>query len=117
MASKRQLKKQIQIICGDVAGECLVARDLIPGFDYDKMTALIIEAATLQEATLRRVDFSFDHSRKDFPNKKEYNKAAKAYHKVAYKALSDEFNAKVAEIVKKMNAEMPQAVKDANKGQ
>ena len=115
MASKRQLKKQIELVCGDIAGECLVVRDLVPGFDYDNMTAIIVEVAQLQYATLRRVGFNFDKSRRDFANGKEYKKATRAYHKAAYKKLADDFKASVNEIVKKMNNEMPKAVKDANK--
>ena len=30
MANKRNLKKAIKAACGDLAGECLIARDLVP---------------------------------------------------------------------------------------
>lgn len=107
----------IELVCGDIAGECIVARDLIPGFDYDKMTDIVVDLAQLQTATLRRVGFDFDRSRKVFPNIKEYNKAARSYHKAAYKKLLDDFTASVNEIVAKMNKEMPATVKKANKAE
>ena len=36
MANKRRLKKAIKAVCGDLAGECLVARDLVPNIDTKK---------------------------------------------------------------------------------
>ena len=115
MSSKRKLKKQIFFICNDLAFECLVARDLVPGFDFEKMTDLAYEAANLMTSTVRRIDVDFDRSRSSFDKPQEYNKAKKAYFKEAYTKLIEDFNAQVAALVKKMNAEMPAAVKEANK--
>ena len=48
MANKRNLKKAIKAACGDLAGECLIARDLVPGIDRKKMTDIFFDIADLQ---------------------------------------------------------------------
>lgn len=115
MANKRQLKKRVRYTCGDLAAELLMASHVLKGFDRQEVAKIIDEIARLQEGTLSHASFSFDKNHASFENAAEYNKARSAYYRAAYKKLSDEFNAKVAEIVKMMNAAMPQAVKDANK--
>ena len=115
MANKRQLKKRVRYTCGDLAAELLMASHMLKGFDRQEVAEIIGEIAHLQEGTLRHATFSFDKSHASFENGAEYNKARTAYYRAAYKKLADEFNEKVGAIVKKMNAAMPQAVKDANK--
>lgn len=70
MANKRLLKKQIKYICGDIAGECIMSRYLIPGIDAEKMESIVLEVATLQAATLKRVTFDFDKCKKILPQTK-----------------------------------------------
>lgn len=104
MANKRSLKKQIHYICGDVAGEALMAKIIIPGVDKEAMTDVIIKVADLQSTGLARVNISFDKSPKDFDNISAYRKAKTAYFKQAYRKLSEAFNNQLLEIVKEMNA-------------
>lgn len=115
MANKRQLKKQIKCICGDLAGECIVARDLIPGIDFKSMNEIIYKIAELQSSALARVTFSFDKTPKDFDSVQEYHAASKKYYASAYSKLRDDFNNGVQEIVKEMNSQLPEEQKDANK--
>lgn len=115
MTNKRQLKKYFRYVCGDLAAEIIVARDLFGGFDDEAVSKLIIEIADLQQGSLSRVNFSFDKSPKDFATKAEYNKALKAYHHTAYDKLLVEFDNSVEAIVKKMNEITPQEVRDAFK--
>lgn len=115
MANKRDLKKHILYVCGDLAGECILSSEYVPGIDIEKMYQLVPEIATLQVETLKRVSFSFDKVVKDFSTKQEYNKAKKAYFAGAYQKLDNDFIAQVEAIVKKMNEALPQAQKDANK--
>ena len=104
MANKRSLKKQIHYICGDVAGEALMAKLIVPGVDKEAMNEVIIKVADLQTTGLARVNISFDKSPKDFDNISAYRKARAAYYKQAYKKLSEAFNNQLLAIVKDMNA-------------
>ncbi|MCM1517438.1 MAG: hypothetical protein NC117_02190 [Pseudoflavonifractor sp.] len=115
MANKRQLKKQIKCVCGDLAGECIVARDMIPGVDFKGMNEIIYKIAELQSLTLARVTFSFDKTPKDFDTLHEYHTACHKYYGAAYSKLRADFNNSVQEIVKDMNAQLPTEQKEANK--
>lgn len=115
MANKRELKKQIKYVCGELAGECIVARDLIPGMDFDKMNDIIVMVAELQASSLDRVNFAFDKTKKEFSTAKEYNLAKGKYNSAAYSTLRSDFNKKVEEIVKAMNAQLSDEQKEANK--
>ncbi len=107
MANKRNLKKQIRNICGDLAAECAMAIQFVPMVDKEKMSEIISRVAGLQENTLARVSFSFDKSVRDFANNHEYIKAKKAYNKIAYRKLVADFNNTVEKVVDDMNAAVP----------
>lgn len=112
MSSKRNLKKLVRYMCGDIAAECIIAKTVIPGIDPDVMSALVVKIACLQDVTLRKLSFSYDKVAADFDNVSSYKKARHEYMTKAYRSLKGEFNNQVAEIVKEMNAALPQAQKD-----
>ncbi len=107
MANKRGLKRQIKGICGELAAECVMAMHVIPDIDSDKMHDVIASIANLQCASLRHATFGFDKSPRDFESAHDYKSAKYVYFKKAYGALVQEFNQKVEEIVKNMNAALP----------
>lgn len=113
-SNKRLLKKEIRIICGALAGECVVAKVTVPGIDREQLNSIICELADLQQNALRRISISFPQSEKSFPNGQAYRKARREYFSAAFRKLKDEFNAHIDQIVKKMNATLPQDQKDAN---
>lgn len=115
MANKRDLKKQIHYVCGELALTCIFTRDCIPGVNRKEIDDLIVEVATLQSNALEHLDFSFDKARKDFPNPADFNKAKAAYERKAYKSFTDEFNAKIAEIVKSLNTHLTAEQRELNK--
>lgn len=115
MANKRNLKKQIRNICGDLAAECAIAIQIVPMVDKDKMSEIISRIAGLQESTLSRVSFSYDKSERDFNNRHEFIEAKKAYNLKAYRSLVADFNKTVEKIVDDMNAAMPKVAKEAKK--
>ena len=115
MANKRELKKLVKYVCGELAGECIVARDLIPGMDFYKMNDIIIMIADLQATTLNRVNFVFDKTKQEFSSEKDYTSARKKYYAIAYSTLHKDFNKKVDEIVKAMNAQLLDEQKEVNK--
>ena len=113
--NKRSTKKAIRRICGDVAGECIVASHFINGVSTEEMHKIVIEAATLQTFSLEKVSVAYDKVPSDVGSKREYNKERRAYFKKAFSTLHKEVEAKLQEIVKAMNAALPQEAKDANK--
>lgn len=103
MQSKRDLKKQIRYICGDIVGECLLISEICPEDKVEEINQLIVDLAILQETTIAHINFSFDKSVKDFPSAHEYNKAKSAYYRKAFTTLHKQFNASLADCVHRMN--------------
>lgn len=114
-SNKRQLKKEIRMICGALAGECVVAKMTVPGIDGEALNNVIYELADLQENAIVKISIACPQTPKSFANTGEYRKARRAYFAAAFKKLKDEFNDHIEVIVKKMNAALPQEQKDANK--
>lgn len=111
MASKRNIKKNIRLVCGDVAGECIVSAHLIPGVDVPALHKAIIDTADLQTEALAKVSVAFDKTPSDFPSRHDYNKARRAYYRQAFHALTAHFNKVLSEIVTEMNAAVPRPAK------
>lgn len=107
MASKRLLKKQIRFICGDVDGECIMSKYLIPGIDAQKLNEAVEKVAALQEASIDHANVSFDKTPRDFANNGEYRKARGEYFKKAFAALNKGFEKELEVIIKEMNSAMP----------
>jgi hypothetical protein len=115
MANKRQIKKHIRYVCGDLAAELLIARHVYEGFDDKKVNEIINDIASLQVDSIKNVTFDFDKARRSFEHEGAYRKARHTYFHQAYATLLADFNNSVTEIVRNMNEAMPQEVKDANK--
>ena len=114
MSNKRLLKKEIRNICGALAGECIIAKWAIDGIDAEKMNEIVYKIADLQETTVDRVSVAYDRTPSSFGyDMKAYNKARHEYYKAAFKALKNDFNKSVDEIIKEMNAALPAAAKEA----
>ena len=107
MASKRQIKKAIQNACGDIASECIFAESAFGENKIDEWDSIIIDTALLQQETVKRMNMRFDKKVKDFANRKEYNKARRAFYKQCEKELSEYFRAEVENLAKRMNDLMP----------
>lgn len=117
MANKRNLKKQIKYVCGDIATDCLIAGNYVKGVDTATMRELVGKLASLQDNTLKNISFAFDKAPRDFADRHAYNKARAAYFRTAFKSLRDKFNSRIQDIIREMNAALPQEVKDANKAE
>ena len=107
MASKRQIKKAIMNACGDIAGACIFAESAFGEGKIEEWDSIIVDTALLQQEAINRVSNKFDKKVKDFANRKEYNKARRAFYKQCEKELSEYFRAEVENIAKRMNALMP----------
>lgn len=112
MTNKRQLKKHIRYVCGELAVNLLIANAGIKGFDSSKTSEIVGKIAILQETSVSRVSISFDKGVADFADHKAYRLAHAKYFAAAYGKLLEEFGAKVQEIVHEMNAAMPQEARD-----
>lgn len=115
MANKRELKKEIRKVCGDIAAECLLAKYFVKGSDAKALNAVINDVADLQISAIDNVTFAFDKQPHDFDTRAEYNKARHTYYAKAFKSLRSKFYDKVNEIVKNLNAAIPQEARDAVK--
>lgn len=107
MANKRSLKKAIKLACGNIAGECMIARELIPGINQEKIDEAVFKIADLQCETIDKVTFSFDKTEASFDSKKAYRDARSKYFRKAYHKLTSDFDASVQSIVNDMNAALP----------
>lgn len=103
MQSKRDLKKQIRYICGDLVGECLIIAEVCPEEKLPEVNRLIIDLAILQEETIAKINFNFDKTPKSFATAQEYNKARSAYYREAFRTLHKQFNIALADAVHRMN--------------
>lgn len=112
MQSKRDLKKQIRYICGDLVGECLLIGEVCEEEKLDDLNQLIVDLAVLQEGTIAKTNFCFDKSRKEFASAHEYRKARTKYVHEAYRTLHKQFNESLKDAVHRMN-EIAGLAKDA----
>lgn len=108
-ANKRLLKKEIHRICGALAGECVLAKIAIPGINREKLNEIIYQLSDLQGSALRLVNIDFPGSASSYATRKEYVVARRTYFKASYGRLKDHFNVRVQEILREMNATVPDA--------
>ena len=104
MQTKRDLKKQIRYICGDLVGECLLIAEICPEEKLGEVNQLIVDLAVLQESTISKTNFSYDKTRKHFATAADYRKARSAYFHEAFRTLHKQFNAALSEAVHRLNA-------------
>ncbi len=82
MASRRQLKKDISYVIGDLFTECLVSKELIPGTNKDEADKIIVELLRLDNEFITRI------SHTEPGNAKQY-----------YKALIKDFQSGITSVV------------------
>lgn len=111
MANKRELKKKIQYVCGDLAADILLASYISEEVDREQADKLLAEIAGIQDEAIARASFWFDKTPKDFENTAAYHKARTAYNKAAFAALRKDFSDKINAVVKEMNALVPSDVR------
>lgn len=104
MANKRQLKKFINTNCLDLVFVTFLANCTAAECDEEKYSNLINEIGELRTQALSAVSVAFDKTPSCFENKKEYNKARKAYYKQAFKKFNEEYIQRLQAIVDQVNA-------------
>lgn len=82
MASRKELKKNVNYITGELFAECLVNSLYVPGTDKDKADQLMAEILKMQDEFISRISHTEPGNVKGF-----------------YKKFRSDFNAKVNEII------------------
>lgn len=113
--NKRQLKKEIQGLCGGMACDCVLASDAMPTIDEEKVNDMVVRAARAQARAMKQISVAFDKAPRDFSSRKEYNRARRSYYKAAMRAMGSELGAEMEAIVKEMNAMLTPEQREANK--
>jgi hypothetical protein len=85
MASRRNLKKDINYIIGDIFTECLIYKELVPGTDQEAADALIVDLLRIDN------DFNARLSHTEPGNAKEY-----------YRTLVKDFQNQITEVIDKL---------------
>lgn len=85
MASRRNLKKDINYVIGDIFTECLIYKELIPGTDAQAADELIVD--------LLRID-------NDFTARISHTEPGKA--KEYYRTLVKDFQKQISEVIDKL---------------
>ena len=112
MANKRQIKKRISQVCGELAAYILVSSHLSENVDRAKVEDIVRRIAELQEDSRAKVTFAFDKTRRDFDfDGAAYRKARRAYNAQAFARLREQFSTTAMEIVKAMNDAVPAEVR------
>lgn len=111
MANKRDLKKFIRNTCGAMAAEIVLARAAFPEIPRKEVHDIVSDIARMQCTNLAKVSISFDKTPGDFDTIAEYHKAKRAYFNTAFNKLIDDFDGEVTEMVKRMNAALPEQVR------
>lgn len=82
MASRRELKKTVNYISGELFSECLINSMFVPGTDKTKADELMAEILKMQDEFISRISYTEPGNVKGF-----------------YKKFRSDFNAKVNEII------------------
>lgn len=85
MASRRELKKNVNYIAGELFSECLINSMFVPGTDKAKADALMEEILSMQTDFVSRISHTEPGNVKGF-----------------YKKFRTDFNTKVNEIIDAM---------------
>lgn len=91
MANKRDIKKIVRATCGMLALETVNAGELFSQINPKDVEQVVLDCAMLQVKTLRRINV--------------------ASNRKAFAVVKAEFDADVAEIIKRINAAMPDDVR------
>ena len=82
MAKRRELKKNVNYIAGELFSECLINSMFVPGTDKAKADELMAEILKMQDEFISRISHTEPRNEKGF-----------------YKKFRVDFNAKVNEII------------------
>ena len=85
MASRRNLKKDISYVIGDIFTECLIYKELVPGTDKQAADELIIELLKIDDEFTKRISHTEPGNAKQF-----------------YRSFYKDFNESIAKVTDKL---------------
>ena len=86
MASRRNLKKDISYVIGDLFTECLIYKELVPGTDKAAADEVMVELLKLDSEFTQRISHTEPGN-------------AKVYYRTLYK----DFNEGITQVIDKLN--------------
>ena len=85
MASRRDLKRDISYVIGDIFTECLIYKELVPGTNQNEAEKLIVDLLRIDNEFITRISHTEPGN-------------AKGY----YRALVKEFQAEITKVIDKL---------------
>lgn len=85
MASRRDLKRDISYVIGDIFTECLIYKELVPGTDKDAAEKLIVDLLRIDNEFITRISHTEPGKAKDY-----------------YRALIKDFQKEISEVIDKL---------------
>ncbi|MBQ9386389.1 MAG: hypothetical protein IJU24_05880 [Bacteroidaceae bacterium] len=85
MASRRDLKRDISYVIGDIFTECLIYKELVPGTNQNEAEKLIVDLLRIDNEFITRISHTEPGN-------------AKGY----YRALVKDFQAQITQVIDKL---------------
>ena len=85
MASRRNLKRDINYVIGDIFTECLLYKELIPGTDRQAADELIVDLLRIDNDFIARISHTEPGKAKDY-----------------YRALIKDFQKQISDVIGKL---------------
>lgn len=85
MASRRDLKRDISYVIGDIFTECLIYKELVPGTNKDAAEKLIVDLLRIDNEFITRISHTEPGKAKDY-----------------YRALIKDFQKEISEVIDKL---------------
>ena len=85
MASRRNLKKEISYVIGDLFTECLIYKELVPGTDKEAAEKLIVDLLRIDNEFITRISHTEPGKAKEY-----------------YRALIKDFQKEISEVIDKL---------------
>ena len=85
MASRRDLKRDISYVIGDIFTECLIYKELVPGTDKDAAEKLIVDLLRIDNEFITRISHTEPGKAKEY-----------------YRALIKDFQKQISEVLDKL---------------
>jgi hypothetical protein len=85
MASRRELKRDISYVIGDIFTECLIYKELVPGTDKEEAEKLIVDLLRIDNEFITRISHTEPGKAKEY-----------------YRALIKDFQSQISDVLDKL---------------
>ncbi|MBD5231705.1 MAG: hypothetical protein K2M14_02650 [Muribaculaceae bacterium] len=115
MANKREFKKYINTVCDNIVSDMTYASYTIEGADKAAIDDAVISILKAGAEAIMKSNVKFDKTRRAFDNEHAYTEEKEKFFKALYRKVNKEFADAINEAIKKFNAAIPEAAKQAQK--